>query len=490
MRFSEPLCRVLQISEALQFLVGVRVVCEQAELALRNTKFTPFWLDNPARPPVEDRLTSNIVTDLLIVGSGFTGLWGAVQAKEQNPNRDIVVIEANTVAIGASGRPGAILSNSLMHGMEHSNRLFANELKELDRLGQENMDQLRETIEKYNIDCDVEWTGELIVAMGARGLSDVEGEFELYTRLGHDAYLLSKSDVQNEISSPLFEGGLWSKQRSGTVHPAKLAWGLKRVAKELGVIFYENTPMTTSRTQGNLVRVETPEGSVVASRVLLATNAFTKHKKKVSSRVAAVRDRIVTTEPLSAEQMDRLGWKNRQGVSDTRTQLNYMRLTKDNRVLFGGRLGYFFNNNTDPAYDKTPAPFVQLVSNLYKTFPAIDGIKISHAWSGPIALTTRMTMHYQHFHGGRMIYVGGYSGFGVAASRFAARIALAIVDDVDIPERKLEFVRAVPAWIPPEPFRWIGARITMYALNTHEAKGGWRTLWLKLVDRMGFPVKA
>ncbi len=462
---------------------------DQAKLALENTKFTPFWLDDPDRPAVEAKLKTAITTDLLIVGSGFTGLWAAVQAKEQNPEREIIVIEANTAAIGASGRPGAILSTSLMHGMENSNRLFENDMDDLERLGKENMDQFRDTIEKYNIDCDIEWTGELTVAVGKHGIDDIEGEHELYVKFGHDAHLLDKKKIQAEINAPLFDGGLWSKKRSGTINPAKMAWGLKRVAKELGVVFYENTPMLTSKTQGQQVVINTPEGSITANKVILATNAFTKYKKKISTRVAAIRDRIVMTEPLTKEQLAELGWKNRQGIYDTRTQLNYMRLTKDNRVLFGGRLGYFFDNNTDPEYDKTPEPFIKLVEMLYKTLPALKKIKISHAWSGPIALTTRMAVHYQYYHGGKMIYTGGYSGFGVTASRFASRVALAIVDDVDIPERNLEFSKTVPAWIPPEPFRWIGAKITMYALDTCDAKGGWRIPWLNLVDKMGFPLK-
>ncbi len=462
---------------------------DQAKLALTNSKFTPFWLDNPDCPPAEDKLVTNISTDLLIVGSGFTGLWTAVQAKEQNPDREVTVIEANTAAIGASGRPGAILSTSLMHGMENSNRLFADEMPELERLGKENMDQFRQTIEKYNIDCDLEWTGELTVAVGKHGIADINGEHELYVKFGHDAHLLNKDEIRKEINSPLFEGGLWSKQRSGTIHPAKLAWGLKKVAKSLGVTFYENTPMLNSSTVGNKVVVKTPNGDISANKVILATNAFTKHKKKISRRVAAIRDRIVMTEPLSSEQLTALGWKNRQGIYDTRTQLNYMRLTKDNRVLFGGRLGYFFDNNTDPEHDKTAAPYIELVNTLYKTLPGLKGINISHAWSGPIALTTRMAVHYQYFHAGKMIYAGGYSGFGVTASRFAARVALAIVDNADIPERQLEFAKTVPAWIPPEPFRWIGAKITMYALDTCDAKGGWRIPWLNLVDKMGFPLK-
>ena len=88
-----------------------------------------------------------------------------------------------------------------------------------------------------------------------------------------------------------------------------------------------------------------------------------------------------------------------------------------------------------------------------------------------------------------MIYAGGYSGFGVVASRFAARMALAIIDDLDIPERKLAFAGAMPNWIPPEPFRWIGAKLTMHALDTVETKRGWRVLWLSLLDRLGFPLK-
>jgi glycine/D-amino acid oxidase-like deaminating enzyme len=457
--------------------------------ALGGTRFTPFWSDNPARPQASPTLTEDIACDLLIVGSGFTGLWAALQAKEKSPERNVVVIEAQEIANGATGRPGAILSTSLMHGMENSYRLFKPEMDELERLGKENMDGFAASIEKYNIDCDLEWGGELTVAVGKHGIDDIEREHELYVKFGHDAHLLDKDEIQKEINAPLFEGGLWSKKRSGTVQPAKLAWGLKRAAQELGVIFYDNTPMQDSLKTEKGIIVKTPSGKVIANKVLLATNAFTKHKKVISRRVSAIRDRIVMTEPLTPEQLEALGWKNRQGIYDTRTQLNYMRLTSDNRVLFGGRLGYFFDNNTDPDHDKTPEPYYRLVESLYKTLPALDGVKISHAWSGPIALTTRMAVHYQYFHDGDMIYAGGYSGFGVTASRFASRVAVSILDDEDIPERKLEFAKTVPGYIPPEPFRWIGAKITMYALDTCDEKGGWRIPWLKMVEWMGFPLK-
>ncbi|WGL15319.1 FAD-dependent oxidoreductase [Microbulbifer bruguierae] len=456
--------------------------------ALQKTTFFPYWLDIPQRPRDEPALQRPLECDLLIVGGGFTGLWAAVQAKEADPQRDIVLIEANSIAIGASGRPAAILSTSVMHGLANAQRLFPEDMETLEQLGKENLDGFRETIERYGIECELEWGGELTVAVGDDGLDDIEKEYALYRHYGHDAHLLDRDTVQREVNSPLFNGGLWSKQRSGTVHPAKLAWGLKQVALELGVKIYENTPMVSNTRNRKGILVKTPKGRVQANKVLLATNAFASGNKKIRNRVAAIRDRIVVTDPLSDEQLASIGWKNRQGIYDTRTQLNYMRLTADNRILFGGRLDYFFGNNTDPEDDKAPEPYVRLIDNFYRTFPQLRGIRFSHAWSGPIALTTRMAVHYQHYHGGKMLYAGGYSGFGVTATRFGARVALAILDDIKVPERSLNFACSQPAYIPPEPFRWIGAKITMYALDTLDEKRGWRIPWVRMVEKMGFPI--
>ncbi len=177
-----------------------------AKIALLDTAFSPYWLDHPEAPLPEPSLEESIECDLLIVGAGFTGLWAAVQAKEKNPERSIVLIESQCIANGASGRPAAILSTSVMHGLNNAQRLFPNDMDELERLGKENLDGFRETIEHYGIDCDIEWGGELTVAVGEEGLSDIENEYKLYKHYGHDAYLLDKEQVQAEINSPLFTG--------------------------------------------------------------------------------------------------------------------------------------------------------------------------------------------------------------------------------------------------------------------------------------------
>lgn len=457
--------------------------------ALSSTVFEPYWLDSLGPEKDQPSLDDNVSCDLLIVGGGFCGLWGAIQAKEQNPARKIVLIEAKSIANGASGRPAAIMSTSVMHGIHNTERIFPGEVTELEQLGRENMDGFRQTIEKYSIDCDIEWGGEMTVSIGDQGLQAIEDEYQLYGKYGHDAVVLDKNQVQAEVHSPIFHAAVWSKSRSGTVHPGKLVRGLKGVAMELGVKIFENTPHLGNSADREKIQIKTPKAVIEADRVLLATNAWAAGHKRIKTRVAAIRDRIVMTEPLTPEQMQNIGWKHRQGIYDTRTQLNYMRLTADNRILFGGRLNYFFGNNTDPAYDRTPEPYVRLLMSFYRTFPQLKGeIRFSHAWSGPIGLTTRMAVHYQKYYGGRMVYAGGYSGFGVTATRFGARVGLAVLDAIDIPETRMMFARTLPNYIPPEPFRWIGAKITMYALDSIDEKGGWRILWIKMVQKMGFPV--
>jgi glycine/D-amino acid oxidase-like deaminating enzyme len=457
--------------------------------ALSATRFTTYWLDS--LDPVSDLpvLELDTACDLLIVGGGFCGLWAAIQAKEQDPERDVVLIEAKSVANGASGRPAAIMSTSVMHGIDNTERMFPDQVSELEALGKANMDGFRQALETYAIDCDLDWGGEMKVSIGDQGLATVEEDYQLYIKYGHDAVRLDREQMQAEIKSPIFHAGVWSKRRSGTVHPGKLVRGLKRAVIGLGVRVFENTPHVSNYRDGASIKVKTPLASITANKVLLATNAWAAGHHKISRRVAAIRDRIVVTEPLSETQMQSIGWQHRQGIYDTRTQLNYMRLTADNRILFGGRLDYFFGNNTDPAIDKTAQPFIRLVQSFYRTFPQLaDEIRFSHAWSGPIGLTTRMAVHYQKYHDGDMIFAGGYSGFGVTASRFGARVGLAILDKRDTPETRMTFAKTLPNYIPPEPFRWIGAKITMYALDTLDEKGGWRKLWVRMVEKMGFPI--
>lgn len=456
--------------------------------ALGDVTLFPLWLDHPDAPTPERPLIGRTEADLAIVGGGFTGLWAAIQAKEANPGRDVVLVEASTVAFGASGRPGGIVSTSVMHGLANAVRIFPGDLEELEQLGHENMKGFIESLERYGVDAEAHWGGELKVAVDAAHLSHLDEELALQKKHGYDAVYLDRDAVHAEVASPLYQGAVWSRSRSGIVHPAKLAWGLKAAAISLGVRLYEHSPLTDLNNDGAAMVVRTHDGAVRAPKVLLATNAFAAGDRRIKQRIAAIRDRIIATEPLSDEQLARVGWANRQGVYDTRTQLNYTRMTKDNRIVFGGRVGYFFGNNTDPRPDREVRTYERLAQTFFTTFPQLADVRFSHAWGGPIALSTRMAVHFQRYHEGKAIWAGGYSGFGVSASRFGARVGLALLDDPTAPECQLDLAKTMPNMIPPEPFRWIGAKITMKAIEDADERGGWRKAWIRFVHALGFPL--
>ncbi|MBA4205866.1 NAD(P)/FAD-dependent oxidoreductase [Pannonibacter phragmitetus] len=456
--------------------------------ALADATIYPFWLDNPAAPETCGHLIGATDADLAVIGGGFTGLWTAILAKQRNPGRDVVLIEAGKIAHGASGRPGGIVSTSVMHGLINAARVFPKDLAALERMGKDNLDGWRKTIEDYGIDADLEWTGEMTVAVDKRHLAEIDEEYALASAHGHTVVKLNREETQAEVNSPLYQGAMWSRERSGTVHPAKLAWGLRRVALELGVRIYEHTPMTGVEDNGGTLTILTHDGRIKAPRVLFATNAWAAGHPHIRRRIVAVRDRVLATEPLTDEQLSRLGWKHRQGVYDTRTQLNYTRLTLDNRIIFGGRVGYYFNDQTDPEADRRIGTYDQLAGYFFKTFPQLEDVRFTHAWSGPIDLSMRLAVHFQRYYGGKGVWAGGYSGFGVTTTRFGAGIGLDILDGHEGPDLDLDFARTLPRPIPPEPLRWIGAKLTMYALDEVDEKGGWRKAWVNLVHKMGFPL--
>ncbi len=453
-----------------------------------GVKLFPFWLDNPAAPAVERELIGPTRADLVIVGGGFTGLWAAIQAKEDDPQRDVVLIEAGKVAYGASGRPGGIISTSVMHGLPNATRVFPKDLDVLEKLGQENLDGFRATLVRYGIDADVEWNGEMTVAVDPAHVEHLQHDYELHATHGHDVVLLDANGAREQLDSPLFAGAMWSRNRSGIVHPAKLAWGLKAAALKLGVRLYELSPMTSLEDRGATMQVRTQAGSIETPCVLLASGTAKVGIADINRRVMQVRDHIVATAPLTDGQMARIGWRNRQGVYDTRTQLNYFRLTKDNRIIFGGRVSYHFNEDPNPAADRDERTYYKLAEAFYRTFPQLHDVRFTHAWGGPIDYCSRGAVFARQYHGGKVVFVAGYTGFGVAGSRFGAKMGLEMLWKRDTLITSLDISRKGPSYIPPEPFRWLGAKITFHAFDGADDHGGWRRWWIRSIKALGFPM--
>lgn len=456
--------------------------------AFRATRLMPFWLDSPEAPAPTPPLVQDTRADLLVVGGGFTGLWAAIQAKEQDPDLDVLLIEAGRVAHGASGRAGGIISTSIMHGLPNAVRVFPQDIAQLEAFGRDNLDGFEATLARYGIDADIEWNGEMTVAVSDEHLAALRADYELHSRYGHQVEWLDRDQLAEQIRSPLFAGAMWSRERSGTVHPAKLAWGLRRAALQLGVRLHELTPLVSLRDLGRELEVQVPAGCIRAPRVLLGSGTAKVGVGDIHRRVAAVRDHVLATEPLSAEQRSRIGWAQRQGIYDTRTQLNYFRLTRDHRIVFGGLLSYHYDGQANPPQDARVETYHRLGEAFYRTFPQLADVRFSHAWGGPIDYCSRGSVFAKLYLGGKAVFVAGYTGFGIGASRFGARMGLNMLLDRPGPERQLDIARLSPLWIPPEPLRWLGARITFHAIDGADTEGGWKRRWMQAIKALGFPM--
>jgi glycine/D-amino acid oxidase-like deaminating enzyme len=205
---------------------------------------------------------------------------------------------------------------------------------------------------------------------------------------------------------------------------------------------------------GNGVKATTENASVRARHAVLATGAFPPLVKAIRRYVVPVYDYVLVSEPLSSEQRDSLGWARRQGLTDMGNQFHYYRLTSDDRILFGGYDAvYNFRNGMGPQLDERPATFELLATHFFETLPQLEGVRFTHRWGGAIDTCSRFSVMFGKALGGRAVYAVGYTGPGVAASRFGARVALALADGRDPERTRLKMVISKPVPFPPEPLR-------------------------------------
>ncbi|NLA36712.1 MAG: FAD-dependent oxidoreductase, partial [Actinobacteria bacterium] len=352
-----------------------------AEAALRDAAPAVLWLEQSDRPQVGQPLTGSVGADLVIIGGGFTGLWAAIQAKEDDPSLHVVVLEAGRIAHQASGRNGGFCSSSLTHGLDNGVSRFGGEMERIEALAAANLAGVEASIERYAIDCDWHVPGQLTVATAPWLVDDLLEGAELARRYGHEVTVLDTEEVRAELNSPTYHAGVWQRSGEALVDPARLGWGLADAARSLGVEIHENSEMVELERSGAAMVVRTTNGRVRAGAVLLATNAFRSPLRRINATVAPVYDYVLATEPLSDEQLASIGWANGQGLADTTNQFHYYRLTEDRRILWGGYDAiYHYGSRIDPSLDQRPATHELLARNFFDTFPQLEGLRFTHRW--------------------------------------------------------------------------------------------------------------
>jgi glycine/D-amino acid oxidase-like deaminating enzyme len=449
-----------------------------------------WWLDSdPLEPESHAALIGDVQADLCVVGAGYTGLWSALLAKERDPEREIIVLEQYETGAGASGRNGGFCSASLTHGFTNGMRRFAAEMPLIERLARENLDEIEATVLRYQIECDWERTGELRVAVAPWQFEGMIEEAKLRNQMGDHVEVLNKAQVQARIHSPLYEGAIFDHDGNALVDPARLVWGLERACLSLGVKIFENSKVEWLEDAAHRIRAHTPYGTVTAAKVALATNVFPSLIRQARKYVVAVYDYTLVTEPLSDEQLQSIGWKDREGVADSGNQFHYYRLTKDNSILWGGYDAiYNFRAKAHREYEFNAETYATLAEHFLKTFPQLAGIRFTHAWGGAIDTCTRYSPFWGTSFDGKAAYVMGYTGLGVASTRFGAAVMLDLLDGNQTERTRLTMVRKKPMPFPPEPLKWVFIRLTQLSIQRADERNGKRNLWLKLLDlfNLGF----
>ena len=349
--------------------------------------------------------------DVCIVGAGFTGISAALHLAERGYS--VIVLEAERVGWGASGRNGGQVGSGMRESMDDLERtLGPSRAESLWALSEEAKAIIAERIARHGIECD--WRpGNLLASTRERYMGWIEAEAEFcQRRFGYHGYrMLSRAEMREEVASDCYVGGRMDTG-GGHLHPLRFVLGMAAAAHGAGARIFEGSRVERIRW-GRPAEVSTARGVVTAEHVVLAGNAHLgRLEPRLEPRIMPIVNHQLATEPLGEP---RAGSLVRSGacVHSTRFVVDYFRCTPDHRLLFGGGETYS---------DRPPDDLAEFVRRyLLRVFPQLADVRIDHAWSGRLAITMSRLPHV-----GRVapngFFAHGFSGHGVALTQIAGKL--------------------------------------------------------------------
>jgi len=362
-------------------------------------------------PPEAPSLAGAERADVCVVGGGYAGLSAAIELARCG--HSVIVLEGERVGWGASGRNGgqALVGHASDDAIEQ--QLGAADARRAWDVTVEGLDLIRARIAEFDIDCDFV-PGYLSLAVGERKARALRQWFESAQR--DYAYphwrWIDHADVGNWIASPRFHAGLHDRH-SGHLHPLKYCLGLAQAARDCGVKIFERSRVTAIE-RGSAPRVRTDAGEVRCDFVVLAGNVYLGDLvPKLESRIMPVGTYIVGSAPLPEAQAASL-IRDRAAVCDTNFVLDYFRLSRDNRMLYGGRVSYS---------TVTPPNLAQsMKARMRRVFPQIDpAIAIEYQWGGFVDITMNRAPDFGRVEP-NIYYLQGFSGHGVVLAGMAGKL--------------------------------------------------------------------
>jgi glycine/D-amino acid oxidase-like deaminating enzyme len=431
-------------------------VTQQPGLAL------PWWLEEAgpieAQPPLEGATEA----DVAIVGGGYTGLWTALALVERQPSLRVVVLEAELCGLGPSGRNGGFLE-TLWPRLADLRRLFGDAGAVAVARASEGA---LEAVGRLEGDVWLREAGMLMVSAAPAQDRAVDEAIAVALAVGapHEAVPLTANEVADRCRSPVFRGGVLYP-RAATVQPARLVRALRRRALAAGVTIHERTPALRLRPDG----VETPRGPVRAPEVVVATNAMLTGWRPTRPKLTVFGSYVVLTEPVP-DLLEELGWTGGEAIVDGRMFVHYFRTTRDGRVLMGSGSGPVgLAGRVDRRFTHDRATAERAEAGLRRLLPGLARARVTHAWGGPIDVSSDHVPFFGTVPGRRVHYGGGYSGNGVGPSWLGGQILASLALGYDDQWTRLPLANRRVRPLPPEPFRYPGGRLVRAAIMACEA---------------------
>ena len=386
--------------------------------------------------------------DVVIVGAGFSGLWTAYWLAEFSPQTSVVIVEAERIGFGASGRNGGWLSALLPISLtDLSETIGPERTASLQSIMFSSVSEVVDICRRHDIDADVSHNGTVSLIRNRAQEHRARSDIEDYRRFGFESHVrhldrsLTRERVRVDCESVF-------RPDCAAVHPRRLIDGLARVVRSRGVVIHEGTRVESIRKG----QVETNQGSIEAPIVIDGREAYGARDSRRS--IAPIHSSMIATEPLPASTWDQIGLPNRETLSDHRRQIVYAQRTSDDRLAFGGRgVGYSFGSRLRPDADFDDRVHRQLVESMTDLFPILTEARITHRWGGPLGVPRDWTWSVGLDPSTGFGRLGGYVGDGVTSTYVAGRAMARLVAEghdtlplVDHRSRRWE----------PEPLRWLG----------------------------------
>ncbi len=459
--------RFLQTAGVAGAATGVAVLTTNSvfpNLLPEQTVFEPnrsHWLK--ALPAVSSPLQRDIEANVTIVGGGLTGLSAAFYLKKSEPSARVVVLEAVRCGNGASGRNGAMLLTSTEDRYMNWSGDPALDRRIYD-LTVDNAQRLVQLSSELGFDAEVELHGALQMCNTIKLAEEARQYVEKFQSAGLPYEYWDQQKIAAAVGTRAYPGAVFDPH-GGQVHPGKLVGLFKTAAQSVGVEIYEESPVT-SVEEAERITLLTANGRRVRTRSLvLATNAYSSKLGYLRQATTPLFDYVGMTGPLSDTRLSEIGWQKRIPFNDSRTEVFYLGITRDNRIhIGGGPVDYSFNNGLrEPG--NASSRFQGLRAELGRIFPALANEPFETSWSGVVdmSLDQRPSVG-QIGKNGNVFYAVGFSGHGVNLSSVFGRILADVVGGKSEEWAWLPYLNRLPLYTPNEPFRWLGvqAALTYY----------------------------